>query len=133
MGCTSVLQKKDTVTTSKKKTGLQKAKLLVYAAQNKKAINPIALDMKEHSSIAEYFVIASGKTDVQVRAIVQEIERVCKDEAIHIAHTEGLGRWTWVLIDLGEVMVHIFTDKERHYYGLEKLWKQCKPVKIAKV
>ncbi|MCK5242429.1 ribosome silencing factor [bacterium] len=133
MGCSLVLRKKDTVTTSKKKTSLQKAKLLAYAAKNKKAIAPVVLDMQEHSGIADYFVIASGRSDIQVRAMVQEIERVCVEEKIKIEHTEGLGLWVWVLIDLGDVIVHMFTDKERQYYGLERLWKECKRVNLPKL
>jgi len=114
-------------------TSLQKAKLIAYAVQNKKAIAPVVLNMKGRSEITDYFVIASGKSEIQVRAIVQEIERVCVEEQIKIAHIEGMGIWSWVLIDLSDVIVHIFTEHERSYYALEQLWKECKRVEIPRL
>ncbi len=114
-------------------TSRQKAKIIGYAALNKKAIHPIILDLRLQSDIADYFVIASGNTDVQVRAIFNEIERVCGEEGIRIFHSEGAGIGTWILMDLGDVIVHIFRQSERRYYDLEKLFQGCKYVGLPKL
>ncbi len=117
----------------KRPTSRQKAVMIGYAAANKKALHPVILDLRQQSDIADYFVIASGNTDVQVRAIINEIERVCAEEGIRIFHSEGLGSGTWVLLDLGDVMVHIFRQSERRYYDLEKLCQGCKYVGLPKL
>lgn len=114
-------------------TSRQKAKIIGYAALNKKAIQPVILDLRRQSDIADYFVIASGNTDVQVRTIFMEIERACREEGIKIFHSEGLGSWTWVLLDMGDVIVHLFRQSERRYYDLEKLFQGCKYVGLPKL
>jgi ribosome-associated protein len=114
-------------------TTLTKARLVAYAAQNKKALNPVILNLKDLSSFADFFVIVSGATDVQVYAIYQEIERVCREEKIPIFHTEGSQGSKWILLDLGDVLVHIFRQTERDYYNLEELWSKAKRVNLPEL
>jgi ribosome-associated protein len=114
-------------------TSLQTAKLMAYAANNKKAIDPLILDLKNHSDIADFFVIVSGQTDIQVQSIYTELDRVCTEEKIQVLHAEGQESRTWILMDLGDVMVHIFRQEEREYYQLETIWKDCKIVKLPKL
>lgn len=111
----------------------QKALLMAYGGINKKAIDPLVLDICELSSLADFFVIVSGKTEIQVRAITQEIERVCLEEKIKIYKIAGEGVWSWVLMDMGDVIVHIFKDRERHYYDLESLWQKAGRVSIPEL
>ncbi len=111
----------------------QKALLMVYAIMEKKGINPVIIDISTLSSLADYFVIASGKTEIQVRAITQEMERLCREESIKIYRQEGMGNWTWVLLDLDDVIVHIFKDSDRHYYDLESLWKMAPRLSVPEL
>jgi ribosome-associated protein len=111
----------------------QKARLLAYATTNKKAINPTILDLTELSNFTDYFVIASGKTDVQVRAIYQELERVCAAEKLPVLHVEGADAGAWILLDLGDVVVHLFRHSEREFYDLEKLWHKAKMIPLPKL
>jgi len=104
-----------------------------YAAVNKKALNPLILDLRTHSDIADFFVIVSGRTDIQVMSIFQEMERVCHEEKILVEHTEGLESRTWVLMDLGDVIVHIFRQEERDYYRLEEIWQKAKTVALPEL
>lgn len=108
----------------------QKALLMAYGIMNKKGIDPVVIDISELSSLADYFVIASGRTEIQVRAIAQEIERICHEEHIRIYHQEGVGNWTWVLLDLSDIIIHIFKESDRHYYDLESLWKKAPRVPV---
>lgn len=103
---------------------------MAYAALNKKAHDPVILDLTGLSDFTEYFVIASGRTDVQVRAIYQEIERICREERIPITHVEGADAAAWILADLGDVVVHIFRQTEREFYDLEGLWRQARRVSL---
>ncbi|MEW6515946.1 MAG: ribosome silencing factor [candidate division FCPU426 bacterium] len=88
--------------------------------------------MEERSIITDYFVIVSARTAPQIRAIRLEIERVCAEHRLIIRHREGLESNTWVLLDLGDVIVHIFQEEARRYYALEKLWGECPLVPLPK-
>jgi ribosome-associated protein len=114
-------------------TSLQKAKLAAYAALNKKADHPQILDLKSLNAFVEVFVIVSGNTTIQVNAIFQEIQRVMEEHKIRIQHIEGSQGGTWILMDLGDVVVHIFRKQEREYYGLEKLWKNAHKISLPKI
>jgi ribosome-associated protein len=114
-------------------TTLKKARLVAYAASNKKALSPVILNLKDLSSFSDYFVIVSGSTEIQVFAIYQEIERVCREEKIPIYHTEGSQGSKWILLDLGDVLVHIFRQAERDYYNLEELWHNARSVTLPEL
>jgi ribosome-associated protein len=117
----------------KKITTLQKARLLAFAAGNKKALEPAILDVRDQTSVADYFVIVSGRTEVQVNAIHQEIERVCTEHKLRLHRVEGLNSGTWIVMDFGDVMVHLFRQSERDYYQLETLWQQARRVALPKL
>ena len=114
-------------------TSRQKACLVAYATQNKKALEPIILDLDGVSELTDFFVIASGNTGIQVRTILQEVERVCHEEHIPIYHVEGSETGTWVLIDLGDVVVHVFRQPKREFYNLEHLWRKAARVALPKL
>lgn len=105
---------------------------MACAAANKKAVRPVILDMAGRSIITDYFVIASGRNAPQLRALRQEIERVCDEHRLAIRHREGVESGIWVLLDLGDVIVHLFQEDARQYYALEELWGECPQVPLPK-
>lgn len=96
------------------------------AAASKKAIDPLVLDVADTLVITSYFVIASGSSDRQVAAIADEIEDVLREQGgVKPIGREGVRERTWVLLDFGEVVVHVFQPEEREFYRLEKLWSDA--------
>ncbi|CAJ1314201.1 ribosome silencing factor [Paenibacillus sp. PK4536] len=104
----------------------QLLQLAVEAAESKKASNLVALDLRGVSMIADYFVICHGNSDTQVQAIASEIRKVMHDAKAEIRGMEGVNAARWVLMDLGDVVVHIFHRDEREYYNIERLWSDAK-------
>lgn len=97
-------------------------------ASDKQASDIVLLDTRKVCSFADYFVICSGDSDRQVQAIHDEVEQVLKREGILPRHREGTLDSGWLLIDFGDVIVHIFAAFEREYYQLDKLWSQASTV-----
>lgn len=93
---------------------------------SKKAEDVIILEVKKLTDITDYFVICSGKSDVQVRAIADAINELLNKEKIKIHHIEGYEWATWILIDLYDVLIHIFYEEMRKLYDLENLWGDAK-------
>lgn len=83
------------------------------------------MDLRSISLLADYFVICSGESERQVKAIVDEITEKIKEEGIRPLHIEGDSSSGWVLVDYGGVIVHIFAPVVRSYYQLEKLWSDA--------
>ncbi|SDT33978.1 ribosome-associated protein [Paenibacillaceae bacterium GAS479] len=103
----------------------------VEAAEDKKASNIVALNLKEISLVADYFVICHGNSDTQVNAIATEIRKRALAGGVNVRGMEGMDTARWVLIDLGDVVVHVFHRDERDYYSLERLWSDAKVVEFA--
>jgi ribosome-associated protein len=91
-------------------------------ALSKKAFDVSVLEIRELSSVADYFVLASGATDIQVRAICHAIEDGLRAKGVKPHHVEGMAGATWVLLDYVDVVVHIMQPRARDYYALEELW-----------
>lgn len=102
--------------------------IAVAAAEDKKAMNLVALDLKGISLIADYFVICHGNSDTQVQAIAIEVRKRTQEAGVQIRGIEGMNSARWVLMDLGDVVVHIFHRDEREYYNIERLWSDAKVV-----
>ena len=98
------------------------AKKVVRFALEKKAQNIDLLDLRKITSVTDFFIICSGSTHVQVKAIADSIIRNCKKSGIEVYHVEGYESLRWVLIDLVEIVVHVFQPDVRAYYQLERLW-----------
>ncbi len=97
--------------------------LITAYAQRPKAVDLVVLDLSGASAFTDAFVIATGRSDRQVKAIHDAIHQAMKDDhAILPNHVEGLAEASWVLLDYGDVVVHIFTPATRDYYRLEMLW-----------
>ncbi|UCD55903.1 MAG: ribosome silencing factor [Candidatus Omnitrophota bacterium] len=101
---------------------LEKAKLISSAALDKKAGDIVIMDMRAVSNITDYFVICSAPSTRRVQAISEDIEEQLLKKNIRHWHIEGKREALWVLIDYGDVIVHIFYDKMRDFYNLERLW-----------
>jgi ribosome-associated protein len=110
-------------------TPLQLSRLIANAAADKKARGIVRLDIRQKSSIADYFVICEGDTDRQVRAITDSIVAACLAMGVRPLRTAGYEDGSWVVLDYASVIVHVFLPGERSYYDLESLWKP--PAKAA--
>lgn len=102
-----------------------RAILCAQAALDKKGTDLVVLDVREHTSLADYFVLVSGRSDTQVRAIAENVEGVAKRAGYRPLAVEGLRHGQWVLIDSGDVVVHVFYAPVRDFYDLERLWAQA--------
>lgn len=100
------------------------------AIEDKKALDPLVLDITPVSLVADYFLICSGRTDVQVQAIAGEVEERLAKKGIHPRRIEGKSEGLWVLLDYSDFVVHIFRQQEREYYNLERLWADAKQVVV---
>jgi len=100
-------------------------------ADNKKAENITLLDLREFSSVADYFVIVTGANEPHLRAIVDEItERLRENYSIRPFSNEGARVTPWVVLDLIDVLVHVMSDKFREHYDLEGLWGDAKRIEF---
>lgn len=96
--------------------------LAAKAADDKKAEELTVLDMKGVSLVADYFIICHGNSEKQVQAIAREVKEKAQENDINVKRLEGFEEARWVLVDLGDVIVHVFHRDERIYYNLERLW-----------
>src|SRR3954463_8637041 len=99
-----------------------KALACARAAIDKKAEHVKVLNLTDISGFTDYFVICSGLSDRQVQAIADSVESVVETAGSEVLSSEGYAEGRWVLIDLGDVVVHVFLDALREYYDLENLW-----------
>jgi len=100
----------------------------VEAASDKQAIDIVLLDARGVCSFADYFVICSGETERQIKTIYDEVGQALKKEGVLPHHREGTLDSGWLLLDFGDVIVHIFAPFEREYYRLDELWSEAIPV-----
>ena len=102
------------------------------AAGEKKAINIVVLDLREIASFTDYFVITSGANERQVQAISDEIVESLKKAGTAAARVEGYKTAEWILLDYGDFVVHVFDEKARSFYDLERLWRESKRVELPR-
>ena len=100
----------------------KKALAIAKAASDKKALDIVTIDMRKIPSISDYFVIASGTSTTQVRAIADHIEKTLRKAGERVWHSEGASEALWVILDCGDVLAHIFYEDTRRFYDLERLW-----------
>lgn len=104
---------------------------IVDAIEDKKGMDVTVLDLQGVSLVADYFVICHGNSDTQVQAITTEIKKRADDFGLQVKGIEGLSTSRWVLIDLGDIVVHVFHREDRSYYNIERLWSDAKVVEFA--
>jgi ribosome-associated protein len=109
---------------------LARAALVVEAALERKAEDVVALDVREVTSFADTFVLATGRSDRQVRAIADAILEAVEARGERVLGIEGRQEARWVLIDLGDVVVHVFQREVRAHYDLDRLWSDAPPLAI---
>ena len=104
------------------------ARRIVELVEDKKAADIVLLDLSGLTTMADYFVIASGGSERQLDAIADGVISGMRDEKIHAFGREGTAASHWVLVDFGSVVLHVFTPPERDYYQLEKAWSGAKTI-----
>jgi ribosome-associated protein len=109
---------------------LADAKAALEAALDKKALEPVLLDVGELCSYAEYMLLISGRSDRQVDAIANAVTGVMKERGSRPLGVEGIGSGQWALLDFGDVVVHVFHHPKRGHYDLESLWIDATRVEI---
>ena len=107
---------------------LEVARKAVEIASDKQASDIVLLDCRGVCSFADYFVICSGESERQIKAIYEEVEQALKKKGILPHHREGTSDSGWLLLDFGDLVVHIFAPFEREYYRLDELWSKAIPV-----
>jgi ribosome-associated protein len=97
----------------------------VEAAQDKQAVDITVLNLSGAGAFAEYFLLCSGQSQPQIQAIGEAIEEKLHRQGRRVAHREGKSSAEWVLLDYGDFVVHIFSERARQYYDLERLWRSA--------
>jgi ribosome-associated protein len=96
----------------------------------KKALDLVLLEVRDLTSIADYFIVCSGRSDRQVQSIAQSVEETARKAGIRPISVEGLTRGHWVLMDFSDVIVHVFYEPVRAFYDLDGLWDHAPRVKL---
>lgn len=105
--------------------------LVVKAADGRRAEDIVAMKVDQISPMADYFVVMTGGSNRQVQAITNAIIEAAHEHQLEIGSVEGKNAAQWVLVDLGDVVVHIFREETRHFYNLEKLWSDAPLVDLS--
>lgn len=103
-------------------------KLALQALEDKKAEDIKVIDISEVSTIADYFIIASGKNRSQIQALCDNVEETLGKQGVTQKQTEGYRNANWILMDYGDIIVHIFDKENRLFYDLERIWRDGKEV-----
>ncbi len=109
---------------------LETAKLCAAAALDRKALDVVLLDVAGLSGFADYFLLASGRSTRQATAVAEQIKRTLKKAGVRPLGAEGLRQGAWVLLDYGDVVVHVFHQPVREFYDLEALWGDAPRVSL---
>jgi ribosome-associated protein len=111
--------------------GLLLVRRAARAAQAKKATDLVALDLRELGAVCDYFLLCSAASEIQVKAVTENIEEALREEGLRPWHVEGLEGRRWVLLDYVEVVVHVFHARTREYYLLDRLWGDARSVDLG--
>ncbi len=111
-------------------TSLDKALAAAQAALEKKAYDLIVVEAEHLSSIADYFVIATGRSDVQVQAIARGIEERLRQDGKRPISVEGLPHAHWVVLDFDDIVIHVFYEPAREFYRLETTWSDAREISL---
>jgi ribosome-associated protein len=101
---------------------LEKARLCLKFIKERKAVNPVLFRVSEMTSIADYFLVAGGQSTRQVQAVARHLQRRLKEEGLRPIGVEGEADGNWVLLDFGDVVIHVFYEPFREFYDLEGFW-----------
>lgn len=112
-------------------TSIELVKFAVNLLENKKATDISILDIREVTSLGDYFVVASGGSTTQVKALAGELEDKLSQQGVEPKRVEGEGSASWILMDYNDVIVHIFNHETRDFYCLERLWGDAPRIDAA--
>ena len=121
-------ERKPKVQKKKLPTEISKA---VRAALDKKAADVVVLDLRNTSAFTDFFILCSGNSQRQVKAIADSVEETLRAVKVRPAHVEGYDRADWVLMDFFTFIVHVFTPQTRAFYGLERLWGDAERIDMS--
>ena len=107
-----------------------KARRAARAAQDKRAGDLVVLDVQRVSTVTDYFLVCSGKSTTHLQTITEAIRAELKDEGVRLLHAEGVAESGWILLDYGDVLMHVFLEETRTYYALERLWGDAPTVSL---
>ena len=105
--------------------------LFIQAAQEKKALDIVVMDLRGMTAITDYFILCSGRSSRQVMAIADHIQTEMRDNRIRPLGVEGVGSGHWILLDYDNVVIHVFYDPIRRFYNLEGLWVDVPRIQVA--
>lgn len=114
-------------------TALEKAKKIASILDDKKAVDIAVVDIGKLTTLGDYFVIASGTSNTQVKALVDEVDKQFGSMGVEPLRIEGYQTSMWILMDYGDVIVHVFYQETREFYGLERLWGDAPRVDISDI
>jgi ribosome-associated protein len=120
-------ERKPKVQKKKLPTEISKA---VRAALDKKAADVVVLDLRNTSAFTDFFILCSGNSQRQVKAIADSVEETLRAAKVRPAHVEGYDRADWVLMDFFTFIVHVFTPQTRAFYALERLWGDAEKIEV---
>ncbi len=109
------------------------ARLAYHALEEKKADNITMIDIEKISTLADYFIIASGKNRNQIQAMADEVDEVLGRAGYEVKHKEGYQTANWILLDYGDLVIHIFDSQNRLFYDLDRIWRDGKAVSIEEL
>ncbi len=105
--------------------------LFIQAAQGKKALDIVVMDLRGMTAIADYFIICSGRSSRQVMAIAEHIQKEMRNNGVRPLGSEGAGSGHWILLDYDHVVIHVFYDPIRRFYNLEGFWSDVPRIQVA--
>ncbi len=111
-------------------TSIEKALRAHEALVDKRSVNPVLLDMRDITLITDYFLICSGTSNVHIRALGEAVAEALKEAGVRPVGIEGRTAGRWVLLDYGDLIVHVFAPEEREFYSLERLWGDAPKVAV---
>lgn len=110
---------------------LEMVDIAVRAAADKLAENIVAIDVSDRLALSDAFVIVSARGERQVLSVVDEVEDKLRESGFKAMRREGYREARWVLIDFADIVVHVFHQEDREFYGLERLWKDCPVLDVS--
>lgn len=102
--------------------------VIVAALEDKKARDLKVIDIQDLTTIATYFIICSGTSTTHIKALADEVEFKLKEKGVSPHRIEGYNNARWILMDYGEIVVHIFHEEDRQFYNLERLWQDGRAI-----
>ncbi len=109
---------------------MEMVKAAKAALEDKKAQDVVVLDISNISTIADYFIIANGTNPNQLAAMRDAVDEALYKRGLHVHHIEGTNSASWVLMDYGDIIVHLFSKEDRSFYDLERIWNDGKRVEL---